>query len=91
MVNDSADVVNERCENRGHARTGSDASQDLPSLEELLFSVKEPQPASGSGVHLTGRSDESLGHAVENDWKGSDSPKAGWVENKGGYISSLCR
>lgn len=94
VVDDFADMVNEPCVIRRRDRTGSDASQGLPSVEELLFDaikMQEPQRAGGSGAHLTRRSDKSLGHAVENNWRESDSPKSGWGESSGGYISSVCR
>ena len=93
-VDDLADMAKEQVINRGRRRIGSDPCQDLPSLEELLSDAKEvqePQRVGGSDVHLTGTSDESLGHAVENGWKEIDSPKSGWGTSKGGYISSVCR
>ena len=93
MVDDFADMAKELGLNRGRRRTSSDTSQDLPSLEEMLFSAKEmqePQRAGGNG-NLTGISDESLDPAVENIWKGSASPKSGRGKSKGGYISSVCR
>lgn len=93
MVDDFADMAKELGLNRGRRRIGSDTSQDLPSLEEMLFGateMQEPQRAGGSG-NLTGSSDESLDHVVENNWKGSASPKSGRGKSKGGYISSVCR
>lgn len=73
-------MVDERYVNRGYGYTGSETNQDLPSLEELLFStkeMKEPPRAGGSIVYLTGGPDESLGHTVENGWKECNSPKSG--------------
>ena len=93
MVDDFADMVKELGINRGRRRIGSDINEDLPSLEEMLFGAKEmqePQRAGGSG-NLTGSSDDSLDVAVENNWKGSSSPKSGRDKSKGGYISSVCR
>ncbi len=80
MVDDFADMANEPCVIHQRDRIGSDASQGLPSLQKLLFNAFE-----------TRRSDKSLGHAVENNRKESDSPKSGWGESRGGYISSVCR
>lgn len=93
MFDNFAAMVNERCVDRRYGYAGSETKRDFPSLEEFLFCTKEMQepPRGGSVVHLTGRSDESLGHAVENGWKECDSPKSGWGRSKSGYVSSLCR
>ena len=93
MINDFADMVKELGINRRRRHIGSDISQDLPSLEEMLFGAKEmqePQQAGGSG-NVTGSSDDSLDLAVENNWKGSSSSKSRRDKSKGGYISSVCR
>ena len=93
MVDDFADMVKELGINRGRRRIDSDISQDLSSLEEMLFGVKEMQEsqrAGGSG-NLTGSSDDSVDLAVENNWKGSFSPKSRRDKSKGEYISSICR
>ncbi|KAL8696688.1 MAG: hypothetical protein Q9201_007534 [Fulgogasparrea decipioides] len=82
---DAGDMTNHRCRSRGHGRMGSEESQDLPSLKELLRSGKEmqePHRAGGNGIYLTAKSDEGLGHAAENDRKESDSPKSGWGKSK---------
>ena len=92
MVDDFADMVQELRINRGRRRIGSDISEDLPSLEEMLFGSKEmqePQRAGGSG-NLTGSSDDSLDLAVETNWKGSFSHKSGGDKSKGEYISTVC-
>ncbi|KAL9126350.1 MAG: hypothetical protein Q9217_004580 [Psora testacea] len=86
MVDDFAAKVNKRFVDRGYYYTDSETNQDLPSLEEVLFrtnEMQEPPQTGGSVVHLTGGSDESLGHAVENGWNECDSPKSGWGESRG--------
>ena len=93
MVDGFAEMVRELGINRGSRRIGSDISQDLQSLEEMLFGAKEmqePQRVGGSG-NLTGSSDDCLDVAVENNWKGSSSSKPIWDNSKGGYISSVRR
>ena len=75
--------------NRGHSYIGGDTSQDLPSLDELLFGAtepQEPQQAGESGVLLE-MLNESLDRVVENDWRGGDSPKPGWGESKGSILA----
>ena len=94
MVDGFVDTANECCVDRGHGCIGSDPCQEFPSLEEVLSSTKamqEPQRAGGSGVRLTGRSGESLDHALEKDCKESDSLKSGWGKSQGANIYSVCR
>jgi len=79
IADDFADMANEPCAIRRRDRTGSDAGQGLPSIEELLVDAFK-----------TRRSDKRLDHAVENNWKESDSPKYGWGKSRGDYIGSVC-
>ena len=94
MVDGFVDIAIEYCIDRGHGRIGIDLCQEFPSLAEVLSSTKEmqePQRAGGSGVHLTGRSGESLDHALEKDCKESDSLKSGRGKSKGANLYSVCR
>lgn len=80
MVDDFTDMMNEIFAAGRHSYSDSDGSEDLPNIDDLLFSVKgtQEQHEVGKGPpHLTRRSDESLGHMVEVDWKESNSFKSG--------------
>ena len=82
-------TANEHRIDRGYSCTGSDTSQNLPSLDELLFGAtgpQEPQRAGESGVHLE-MLDESLDRVVENEWRESDSPKPQCGESKGSILA----
>ena len=82
-------TANEHRINHGHSCIGDDASQNLTSLDELLFGAtgpQEPQQAGESGVHseMLG---ESLDRVVENGWREGDSPKPGWGESNGSILA----
>ena len=82
-------TANEHRINRGHSCIGGDASQNLPSLDELLFGAagpQEPQQAGESDVHSE-MLDESLDRVIENGWREDDSPKPGWSESNGNTLA----